>query len=127
MMKLTRSRHKQKGLSTAGWIAVVGIFGYLLITFFRVFPMYYDNFKVKTVLEGIQTDQSVDPKSKRSIWESIYKRLGIQEVDGITRENVKITRKDGKTTVVISYEAQTDYIANMFIGARFEETVVIER
>ncbi|MEM7561822.1 MAG: DUF4845 domain-containing protein [Pseudomonadota bacterium] len=126
-MNIIRSRHKQKGLSTPGWIAVVAIFGYLLITFFRIFPMYYDNFKVKSVLEGIQQDQAVDAKSKRAIMDSMNKRLAVQGVRGITRDNVKITRKDGKTTVVVTYEIKADYIANLFIGARFVESVVIDR
>jgi len=114
-------------MSAPGWMAVAAIFGFLLITFFRVFPMYYDNFKVNSVLESIQQDQNIDSKSKRAIWESMNKRLSIQDVDSISRENVKISRKDGKTTVTVSYETKTDYIANLFIGGRFVETIVIDR
>ncbi len=127
MMRISKLRHRQKGLSSIGWIAIAGIFGLLVITFFKVFPMYYDNFKVKTALEGVQTDTDVDAKSKRAIWDSLSKRLYINEVRNIRRENVTMERKDGKTTVTVSYEAQDDYIANLFIGARFTESVVIDR
>ena len=127
MIKVTRTRRNQRGMSAPGWIAVAGIFGFLLITFFRVFPMYYDNFKVASVLESIQLDSNVDAKSKRAIWDSMNKRLAVQDVHTVRRENVKIARKDGKTTVTVSYEIKADYIANLFIGARFVETVVIER
>ncbi len=127
MIRITRCRGNQRGMSTPGWIAVAGIFGYLLITFFRVFPMYYDHYKVTSVLEAIQQDQRIDSKSKRAIWASMNKRLAIQDVKSITRENVKISRKDGKTTVVVSYEIRADYIANLFIGGRFVETIVIDR
>ena len=127
MMRISKLRHRQKGLSSVGWIAIAGIFGLLVITFFKVFPMYYDNFKVKTALEGVQTDTDVDAKSKRAIWDSLSKRLYINEVRNIRRENVTMERKDGKTTVTVTYEAQDDYIANLFIGARFTESVVIDR
>ena len=127
MIKMTRCRANQRGMSTPGWILVAGIFGFLLITFFRVFPMYYDHFKVTSVLESIEQDQNIDSKSKRAIWASMNKRLAIQDVSAITRENVKISRKNGKTTVVVSYEIRADYIANQFIGARFVETIVIDR
>ncbi len=127
MIRITRCRGNQRGMSTPGWIVVAGIFGFLLITFFRVFPMYYDHFKVTSVMESIQQDQKVDPKSKRAIWASMYKRLAIQDVDSIKREHVKISRKNGKTTVVVSYEVKVDYIANLFIGGRFVETIVIDR
>jgi len=127
MKRLTNSRHRQKGISSVGWIAVVGIFGFLLITFFKVFPMYYDSYKVKSAMEALSLDTSVDAKSKREIWQSLNKRLYINEVKNITRENVTMERKDGKTTVTVSYEARDDYVGNLFIGGKFVESVVIDR
>jgi len=127
MNRVAKSRHRQRGLSSAGWIIIAGIFGLLVITFFKVFPMYYDNFKVKSILEALQADTSIDPKSKREIWTSIQKRLYVEGVRSINRENVAMNRKDGKTTITISYEVSDDYVGNLFIGARFVETAVIER
>jgi len=127
MNRIVNTRHRQKGLSTPGWIAVVGIFAFLLITFFKVFPMYYANFKVKAVLEGLQQDQDLDVKSKRAIWTSLNKRLYIDEVKNITKENVKMVRKDGKTTITITYETRDSYVGNLFIGGNFVESVVIDR
>jgi len=114
-------------MSSFGWIAVAGIFGFLVITFFKVFPMYYDNYKVKSSLEGLQRDSQIDPKSKRAIWVALSKRLYINEVRNITRENVKMVRKDGKTTVTVTYEQKDDYIGNLFIGGNFAESIVIDR
>jgi len=127
MQRSTGLRHRQKGLSAVGWLVVATIFGLLAITFFKIFPMYYDNFKVKTALESLAADTEIDPKSKRAIWESLSKRLYINEVRSITRENVKMERKDGRTTVTVTYEAQDDYIGNLYIGGRFSESIVIDR
>ena len=127
MRRQISSRHRQKGLSAFGWIGVAGIFGLLVISFFKVFPMYYDNFKLKSALEALQQDQNLDSKSKRAIWESLQKRLFVNEVRSIKRENVTMERKDGKTTVTVTYEARDDYIGNLFIGGRFTESIVIDR
>jgi hypothetical protein len=120
-------RQRQKGMSSFGWIAVAGIFGFLVITFFKVFPFYYDNFKLQSSLEALQLDTTVDAKSKRAIWESLQKRLYINEVRMITREHVAMVRKDGKTTVTVTYEQEDDYIGNLFIGGKFVESIVIDR
>ena len=114
-------------MSSFGWIAIAGIFGFLVITFFKVFPMYYENFKLKSALEAVQNDMEIDSKSKRAIWDSLRKRLYINEVRSITREHVTMERKDGKTTVTISYELRDDYIGNLFIGGTFSESIVIDR
>ena len=127
MKRLTKMRQRQKGMSSFGWIAVAGIFGFLVITFFKVFPFYYDNFKLQSSLEALQLDTTVDAKSKRAIWESLQKRLYINEVRMITREHVAMVRKDGKTTVTVTYEQKDDYIGNLFIGGVFVESIVIDR
>ncbi len=127
MKRSTGLKRRQRGLSSVGWLLVATIFGLLIISFFKVFPMYYDNFKVKSSLEALAEDTSVDPKSKRAIWDSLSKRLYINEVRTIKRENVKMERKDGVTTVTVSYEVSDDYIGNLFIGGRFTERVVINR
>jgi len=127
MKKQAVSGSRQKGMSTVGIIAIMGIFGLLVITFFKVFPMYYGNMKVQSALEALQQDSRVDPKSKRSIWESLKKRLYIDDVKEITLEHVTMVRKDGKTTVTVTYETRDDFIGNLFIGGAFSESVVIDR
>ena len=127
MKKQTISGSRQKGISTIGLIAIVGIFGLLLTTFFKVFPMYYGNLKLQSALEALQQDSRVDPKSKRSIWEALKKRLYVDDVRNITLEHVTMERKDGKTTVTVTYETRDDFIGNLFIGGAFNESVVIDR
>ena len=127
MSCITGIGRRQRGLSFIGWMAVVGIFGLLLISFFRVFPIYNENLTIKTVLEAVRDDQDIDAKSKAAIWDSIDKRLYINEVRSIKREHVKIVRKDGKTTVTITYETKHPYIGDLFIGGNFSESVVIDR
>ena len=127
MMKHTKARNRQKGMSTVGIITIVGVCGFLVVGFMTIFPMYYDNFKLQTVLEAIQNDTSVDPKSKQAIWGSLQKRLYINEVRSITKDHVKMLRKDGKTTITVSYEARDTFVGNLFIGATFVEIAVIDR
>jgi len=127
MNRLMNSRHRQKGMSTPGLIVIIGIFAFLMITFFKVLPMYYANYKIKSALEALQQDPDLDVKSKRAIWESLNKRLYIDEVKIIKRENVKMERRDGKTTVTVSYETRDAYVGNLFIGGIFSESVVIDR
>ncbi|MCP4766007.1 MAG: DUF4845 domain-containing protein [Gammaproteobacteria bacterium] len=127
MNRLTNSGHRQKGLSSAGWLVVVAVFAMLIVTLFKIFPMYYENFKLNSVMEALQNDSQVDPKSKRAIWDALSKRLYINEVRSIERQHVSMDRKDGKTTVTVTYETRDSYVGNLFIGAQFSESIVINR
>jgi len=127
MNNITNFRYRQQGLSFVGWMAMVAIFGFLLLSFFKVFPIYNEYFAIQSVLQGLIKDEKVDFKSKRAIWESLQKRLYVNEVRSIKSENLTIQRKDGKTTITISYRTQRPYIGNLFIGGNFTESVVIDR
>jgi len=127
MNNMTSIRYRQKGLSSAGWLAMIGVFGILIVTGIRVIPIFIENFNIKTVLESVQGDARINPKSKRAIWESIQKRLAVNEVYLIKREDLKMTRKNGKTTITITYESRRPYVGNLFIGGAFSESVVIDR
>jgi len=127
MNNIASIRYRQQGLSFVGWMAMVAIFGLLLLSFFKVFPIYNENFTIQAVLSGLAEDEKIDVKSKRAIWGSLKKRLAVNEVYSIKSENVTIERKDGKTTVTITYETRRPYISNLFIGGNFSESVVIER
>jgi len=127
MNNLTGIGRRQQGMSFVGWMAVVAIFGLLIISFFKIFPIYNENFTIQSVLTSVKDDQKIDAKSKRAIWDAINKRLYINEVKTIKRENVKIVRKNGQTTVTIIYETRKPYLGNLFIGGNFSESVVIDR
>ena len=124
---ITSLRHRQQGLSFVGWMALIAIFGFLLLSFFKVFPIYNEYFTVQSILTGVKNDQDIDAKSKRAIWDGISKRLSVNDIYFIKRENLKIERKNGKTTVTITYETRRPYIANLFIGGNFTESIVIDR
>ena len=127
MINNSGTGHRQKGLSFVGWMAVVAIFGLLILSFFKVFPIYNEYFTIQSVLAGIVKAEKVDFKSKRAIWVSLEKRLAVNEIYSIKSENVTISREDGKTTITISYRTQRPYIGNLFIGGNFTESVVTDR
>jgi hypothetical protein len=108
-------------------MALVAIFGFLILSFFKVFPIYNENFTIQSVLKGLAKAEKVDFKSKRAIWVSLEKRLAVNEVYSITSENVTIQRKDGKTTITISYRTELPYIGDLFIGGNFTESIVTDR
>lgn len=119
--------YRQKGLSFVGWMALVAIFGFLILSFFKVFPIYNENLTIQSVLEGLEQDQKIDVTSKRAIWDTLYKRLAVNEIYSIKPEHVTIVRKNSQTTVTITYETRRPYIANLFIGGNFTESAVIDR
>jgi len=124
---MTVTRHAQQGMTTIGLLLVLGIIAIIALTAVRVVPIYMENYTIKSVLGSVRDDQKVDAKSKAAIWNSLKKRLYINEVRLIKREDVKISRGNGQTTVTVTYESRRPYLGPLFIGGSFSESVVIDR
>lgn len=121
------NRHSQKGLTTIGWIAVIAIFGSIVLTGLKILPMYMDFFQVKSVLDSIVTDETVDATSKKELWTTISKRLLINQVRSVKREDVSFERQEGVTTITVNYKVEKPYIAQLYLGARFNYSVEVKR
>ena len=124
---MTVARHAQQGMTTVGLLLVLGIIALIALTAVRVVPIYMENFTIKSVLTAVKDDQRVDAKSKGAVWDSLKKRLYINEVRIIKREHVEISRANGQTTVTVTYESRRPYLGRLFIGGNFSDSVVIDR
>jgi Tfp pilus assembly major pilin PilA len=126
-MNMTGTRNRQNGMTFIGIALLLVVIVVIALTAVRIVPIYIENYAVKSVLTSIENDHRVDPKSKAAIWDSIKKRLYINEVRLIKKEHVTMSRKNGKTTVTIEYESRRPYLGPLFIGGHFVETIVINR
>lgn len=121
------NKKSQQGLTTIGWLLVIGIFGMIVVTGFKILPMYLDFFTVKSVMDTLVTDDSVNVRSKRDLWSTISKRLQINSIRDMNKDDFTFTRKDNITTITADYEVRKPYIAELFIGGHFVYSVEIER
>ena len=119
--------NRQQGMTTIGLMLLLAVIAIFALSAVRIIPIYMENFTIKTVLTAVQEDQRIDSKSKAAIWDSLKKRLYINEVREIKRDDVEISRKNGQTTVTITYESRRPYLGPLFIGGSFSESVVIPR
>ncbi len=121
----------QNGMTTLGWIIVISIFAFIVVTGFKILPLYLDFMNVKNAMAAVERraeeGNAIDPRSKRDLWIALANQLRINSVYGLKRENFKFVRKDGVTTMTVDYEARKPYFDRMFIGAHFVHSVDINK
>lgn len=117
----------QRGLTTIGWLVVIAIFGSIVLTGFKILPMYLQYFNVKAVMESVAQNTQLDPRSKRDLWTALENNLRVNSVYDLRKENFSFVRKDGSTTIAVDYEVRKPYVAQLFIGGRFTHSVEINR
>lgn len=121
------NQQSQRGLTTISLILIIALGGMILLTFFRVLPMYLDYFQIKSVMESVAGDAAIDPRSKKEIWEALNKRLYVNSIRYMKKENFSFTRNDDVTTINVDYEVRKPYVAELFIGANFVYSVEMKQ
>jgi len=88
--------------------------------------LYMEHFKVESSLDSLaeeaKNDQSV--LSPIELEKHLLNRLSINDVQHVTKDNIKITREGRKTVVEVDYEARVTLFYNLDLVARFPDNRV---
>ena len=113
----------QSGLSSIGWILVLLVLGFSVMTFFKVGPAYLDNYFVRGSLKQVGQDiQNWDTYSKKEIKSALSRYFMINNIRGEAVESaVKIKKmNNGHYLVTIDYEKRIPFIANADVLVSFK-------
>ncbi len=117
------NQKSQRGLTTIGWIVVIAIFGSIILTGFKILPMYIEYYQIRSTMDNMASSEEVDARSKKSIWSYLNRQFLVNQITGIKRENMKVVRENDITKVTLDYEVRKPYIGPLFIGGHFTYTV----
>ena len=125
-MNSIAARRRQNGMTYLGMLIMLVIIAFFAIVLIKVAPLYMEYFKVKSSLDSLaqeaKDDQSV--LSPIELEKHLLKRLNINDVQHVTKDDIKITREGRKTVVEVDYEARVTVFDNLDIVARFPDNRV---
>jgi hypothetical protein len=110
----------QAGASMIFWLVVIAAVGFAITIGLRLFPVYLHAYTVDSILKDVVNEARATDRSPEQIWASIDKRLDINDIDDIKRENFSYKNDKGVITVAIRYEDRTELVGNLDAVAKFE-------
>ncbi len=118
-----QSIKKQRGLTFISWLVILIVAGFLVMVGIKIAPVYIEHFAVKSVLESVQNEPFAERKSKTELRSMILKRLDINSIRHVTKENIKIKSSSGTRIINISYEVRRHIVYNAALVMSFDETL----
>ena len=119
------TRQKQNGMTAIGWMGVIALIFMFVLLILKLFPIYMDGFKVGSVLEGMGDERGVAAMSPVMISKTIMKRLDINMVSGVSKEDIYIDKFKDAINVEIEYEIRENLVGNVDIVVHFQKSVTI--
>lgn len=119
--------HHQRGMTFWTLVVVLALIGFFVKTAITVYPIIYNQYKVKAHLAQMAADPETPKLEPKVIAQNLMKRFGqIDNVEGITDKDIKVTRdeKTKKTTIAIDYEMRGQFFGPIYVVGDYRDTKI---
>jgi hypothetical protein len=121
-----QNRHKQDGLTFISWLVILVVIGFFVMAGLKITPVYLENFSVKQSLESLKDEPLLGRKTVREIRKILMRRLDLNSVYDMTKDEVIIKRQGGVTTITIKYEERRSIAGNLSVVMTFEDSIEVD-
>ena len=117
---------KEKGLTLISWAAVLALIGFFTLLVLKIAPIYMENYKVKSALESLKGEADLTSKSRQEILELLRRRLDINMVDDVTKDDITIIKEPNFVKVEVDYEVTSNIAGNLDVLVYFDDVIEVE-
>lgn len=116
-------RNGQRGMTYLGMLILMIVIAFCAIVVIKVMPVYLEHFKVESSLKSLAQDSKANMAQlpPAEIRKLLMRRLEVNDVSHVKKENIAISREGNKTMVDVSYEARVTLFFNLDLVARFPD------
>ena len=125
-MNSIAARKRQNGMTYLGMLIMLIVIAFFAVVLIKVAPLYMEHFKVKSSLDSLAQEAKDDQSllSPIEVEKHLLNRLSINDVQHVTKDDIKITREGRKMVVEVDYEARVTLFDNLDLVARFPDNRV---
>lgn len=115
---------QQQGMTAIGFILIMAMIAFFTAIGLKLIPMYIEYYSVTSILKTIQGEPETASRSAAEIEDTILKRLSINEINRVTKDDITITKEGKKVTIEIAYEARVPLFGNLEVIGDFKDNRV---
>lgn len=122
-----RMRSKQRGMTFLGWVMVLAVIGVFVLAALRLIPIYMNNYKLDSIIEGTKIDLDGQQATKQMIVNTLAKRYNVEGITSPDFDEFQIKKSSQGYTLTADYEQRAPFFANVEFAVSFEKSVEITR
>ena len=118
-----QSRNKQQGLTFISLLVILVMVGIFVLVGIKITPVYMDHYAIKTTLESLESEPLISRKPLRDIRTILMRRLDMNNIYGLRKDEITIKRSGGVTRITVAYEERRNIIGNLSLVMTFDDSV----
>ncbi|MEZ5529152.1 MAG: DUF4845 domain-containing protein [Porticoccaceae bacterium] len=111
----------QRGISVLGALVTLAVVGFFLTAALKVGPLYLDNSFVKAAIDSL-AEENIHTMTDSQVRRKLGDFFDINNVRDIDMKDIKIEREKTRTLVTLNYEKRVNFIANVDVVVRFNNS-----
>jgi len=116
-------KNKQKGLTGVSIMVILVAIAFFAIIILKIMPIYFDAFKVGDVVSSMKDERGLEDKSNREIASMILKRLDVNMVSDVTKDDIEIEKSKDTIYIDVIYEVRKKMFGNLDVVVSFKKSV----
>lgn len=124
---MQQSKTKQQGIGLISLLLILAVLGSAAYVGFKLTPAYLEQKKVLFAQESVAAQPEAALKSRSQLEEELLKRLLIDDVKGITRKQLYVTKEGGQWNVRVVYSRQVAILETLDVVLKYDESVLVPR
>lgn len=125
MKQMNVMKRRQAGMTLISWMAVFAIVGILAVAALKLFPVYMEHLSVNSSMDSLVSDQGLRGAGPGELREALARRLDINDVKRVKREDITIQRDGSIYRVNVAYEVVVPFVYNVSFLVSFDDTVEV--
>ncbi len=116
-------RNRQQGMTFISWLVILVVAGFMVMIGIKITPVYLEHYSVKESLESLKHEPLISRKPVGDIRKMLFRRLEINNIRSLSKDEVTIKRSGGVTTISVSYEERKPIIGNLSLVMSFNDSI----
>lgn len=113
-------RQTQRGMTMWSAAFVIGVAVFFLFLLFKLFPVYMEDLKVRTAIDGLAKEANASAMSKAELVERLSKRFDIDNVTTVKPSQVAIQQQGRGQVLRLNYEVVVPLAYNVSALLEFD-------
>ena len=118
-----KSLRKQQGLTFISWLVILVVAGFFVMVGIKITPVYLEHFAVRKSLESLRNEPLISRKPLTEIRKMLMRRLDMNSIRHLGKDQIHFTRSGGVTKITISYDERKPIVGNMALIMTFEDSI----
>ncbi len=115
----------QAGITVIGLIFILVPFALIGYIVMRAVPVYIESLSVGDAINSLKKEPEIKEKSRDEIYKMIRKRLEVNNITSVEKEDIDIQKTVNDVKVTVDYQAKAPLFGNVALAFSFHKSAVI--